>query len=37
MRSSQRFATNAHTAAQAIKEGDRGGHGANPNLNGGES
>ncbi len=32
MQSSQRVRGHAHTAAQAIKEGDRGGHGANPDL-----
>lgn len=37
MQSSQRLRGHAHTASQAIKEGDRGGHGANPNLDGGES
>ena len=37
MQSSQWFRNHAHTASQAIKEGDRGGHGANPNLDGGES
>jgi type IV secretion system protein TrbL len=36
MRSSQRLRGHAHTTAQAIKEGDRGGQGANPDLGQGE-
>jgi type IV secretion system protein TrbL len=36
MRSSQRLRGHAHTTARAIKEGDRGGQGANPDLGQGE-
>ncbi|HEY5237009.1 MAG TPA: P-type conjugative transfer protein TrbL [Rhizomicrobium sp.] len=37
MQNNQKMRGQAHLAAQVIKEGDRPGHGANPNLDGGES